>query len=344
MKKFRILLLPFSWIYGSILWLRNMAYNYGLFHSLRPEIKTITIGNIALGGTGKTPHIEYLLTVLFSKKVAVLSRGYGRTTSGTLEVKPDMSASETGDEPLQMARKFPKIPVIVDEKRKRGLAFIQKNYPDIDLVLLDDALQHRSIEAGMNVLLTTFDQPFYKDSYLPAGNLRDHKVRARNADIILVTKCPENMGNEERKEIESYFSKYAAAIYFDRIVYKSIKSLFSSETREFTTFKKVLLITGIAKSEYFVKAAESKFTIAAHFTYPDHHRFDEADLTRFRKFIGSFALGEIAVLTTEKDAMRLEEIIHRQNRPMIPVFYWEIGIDLGVDKRKFDNLISAYAN
>lgn len=344
MKIFRLLLLPFSWIYGSAVWLRNKAFDGHIFKSHRPDIKTITIGNIALGGTGKTPHIEYCLRLLRSKKVAVLSRGYGRQTRGTLRVRPGMSARECGDEPLQIARKFENTLVVVDEERVRGIAFICENYPNTELILLDDALQHRKIEAGLNLLLTTYESPFFADYYLPAGNLRDHKIRARDADAILVTKCPEKTEKARLAYLEKKLDNYCETVLFDRIIYRDIRPLHPGEKSKINDYKKVLLISGIAMPGPFVEAAGNKFEVMEHFNYPDHYAYTDRDAVRFRKFIGSFAPGEIAVLTTEKDAMRLHEIIPADANQSLPVFYWEIGIDAGNDQKRLDNLILNYAN
>lgn len=344
MKKLRVLLLPFSWLYGLILWMRNIAYNLGLFKTYHPTIKTIAIGNIALGGTGKTPHIEYIIRLLNTKRVAVLSRGYGRESEGTILVKPDMTAVISGDEPLQIARKFPETPVVVDHDRRRGIQFIQKTLPEVEIILLDDALQHRKITAGLNILLTTFQKPFYNDHYLPAGDLRDHKIRSKDSDLIIVTKCPEKVDVSKRIEIKGRLNKYSRDVVFDKISYKSIIPLDNSTIQPITSFEKILVVTGIASPFYFLKAVKSEFNVVAHFEYSDHYSFKAADLTRFRKFIGSFAPGKIAILTTEKDAMRLLNTKDKTDQVLLPIFYWEIELDPGEDKTKLDNFILDYAS
>lgn len=344
MKNLRLLLIPFSWLYGIILFIRNIAYNIGIFKSYHPEIKTIAIGNIALGGTGKTPHIEYLIRLLRTKKVAVLSRGYGRKSDNTVVVKPEMNASESGDEPLQIVRKFPETVVIADRDRRRGIQFIQKNFPEIEIILMDDVLQHRKIVAGKNILLTTFQKPFYKDHYLPAGDLRDHKIRAKDSDLIVVTKCPDNLDISKRIEIKSRLDKYSRDIVFDKVIYKNIIPLNSATLAPIESFEKVLVVTGIASPHYFLNAVKARFAVAAHFEYGDHYSFKAADWTRFRKFIGSFAPGKIAILTTEKDAMRLLNNKDKTGEELLPIFYWEIGIDPGEDKTKLENFILDYAS
>ncbi|NEN23498.1 tetraacyldisaccharide 4'-kinase [Cryomorpha ignava] len=343
MQKIRTLLLPFSFVYGWILWLRNALYNRGILKSVSPSIKTIAIGNISLGGTGKTPHIEYILTLLAHKNLAVLSRGYGRKSNGTLNVNAESSTLEAGDEPLQIARKFPNAKVVVDGNRLRGIAYIQKHYPETELILLDDALQHRKLKAGLNILLTTIDQPFTKDYYLPSGNLRDHKIRAKDADIIVVTKCPKNLHITQVEYLKSKLSKYSKKVIFDHINYKNISALTDGGVKSIKDYSKVFLITGIAKPDFFRKKAIAQFNVVKHFDFRDHYQFKEADVERFRNFIGSFAPGEIAALTTEKDAMRLLDFNKTSNQSQMPLFYWEIGIDFGDFKMDFDNLIIDYA-
>ncbi len=344
MKKLRVLLLPLSWLYGLILWLRNIAYNLGLFKTYHPDIKTIAIGNIALGGTGKTPHIEYIILLLKGKKVAVLSRGYGRESEGTILVRPYMTAILCGDEPLQIARKFPQTPVVVDHDRRRGIQFIQKTIPEVEIILLDDALQHRKIAAGLNIVLTTFQKPFYDDHYLPAGNLRDHKIRAKDANLIIVTKCPQKVDVSKRIEIKGRLNKYSREVVFDKVIYKSIIPIDNRTLHPITAFEKILVVTGIASPIYFLKAVKSEFNVTAHFEYSDHYSFKASDLARFRKFIGSFAPGKIAILTTEKDAMRLLNTKDKTDDEPLPIFYWEIGLDPDEDKTKLDNFILDYAS
>lgn len=342
MKIVRLILLPFSLVYGSILWLRNVFYNTGFLKSQSVKIKTICVGNISLGGTGKTPHIEYILHLLKNKKTAVLSRGYGRKTSGTFVVKPNSTAEEIGDEPLQIARKFTETLVVVDEDRLRGIAYIENNFPDIEIVLLDDAFQHRKIKAGLNILLTTFDLPFTKDFYLPTGNLRDHKIRAKQADIIVVTKSPEYLHERKLLILKQSLKKYAQHIFLDQILYKNIHSLF--DTKPIEEFSKVVLVTGIAKPQFFYKKACEKFEVVKHYKFRDHYQFTTSDLTMFKNFIGSFAPGEICILTTEKDAMRLLHLFsNSKTTPQFSIFYWEIGIKLNEYKSKFDHLILNYA-
>jgi tetraacyldisaccharide 4'-kinase len=309
-----------------------------------PNIKTIVVGNLALGGTGKTPHTDYILSLLESMKVAMLSRGYGRNTTGSQIVQMDSQASAVGDEPLELARKHDNKVVVVDENRRRGLEYIQRHYPSTELVVLDDALQHRQIVGGFNILLTTWYRPFYKDNYLPAGNLRDSRIRAADADLIIITKCPDQQDPIREAEIRRHLSYLKKPILFSRIAYGELKSVFGKSSFDASSMRKVLIVTGIAEPKIFVTAASSKFKVEAHFAYRDHHQFNEADLGRFRNFIGSFAPGQVAVLTTQKDAMRMLQFTNDPEWNSLPIFYWEIEVDFGKDKAQFDKMIKDYAN
>jgi tetraacyldisaccharide 4'-kinase len=343
MNRFRILLLPLSWLYGVVLWFRNILYKKGVLRSYPTEIKSIAIGNLALGGTGKTPHTSYIIDLLSNHKVAVLSRGYGRITKGTQRVYTYSKADMVGDEPLQLARKHPENTVVVDENRRRGIGYIANKYSETDLVVLDDALQHRQISAGLNILLTTWFKPFYSDYYLPAGNLRDAKIRARDADLVVVTKCPEHPDPKREKNIRNKLGYLGKPVFFSRIVYGEIVPLFKPAKMNVHALRSVLLITGIAHPGIFASAVSKKFKVEAHFQYRDHHQFTSSDLQRFRNFIGSFAPGHLAILTTEKDAMRLLQFADDAMWTELPIFYWEIGVDFGEGKEEFDLLITQYA-
>jgi len=199
MKSLRMLLLPFSWLYGMVVMLRNFLFDAGLLKSRTVNLPVICIGNLNTGGTGKTPHTEYLLSALSNYKTAVVSRGYGRNTSGIAEVLVDSQANDTGDEPLQIKRNFPTVPFIVSEKRNDGIDYLLKHHPNTEVILLDDAFQHRSVKAGMNLLLTQYNDLFTNDCLLPAGNLREPALSASRADVIIVTKCPSTITAEQKK-------------------------------------------------------------------------------------------------------------------------------------------------
>ncbi len=335
--------MPFSWIYGLVVWLRNVGYNSNVISSWSPPIKTIVIGNLSLGGTGKTPHAAYLLELLGPGKTAFLSRGYGRMSGDTIEVKTDMPASVSGDEPLLMAFKFPKARIVADAKRKRGLEYLS-HFPETDTVILDDALQHRKIKGGLNILLTTWQKPFFEDHYIPAGDLRDSRLRAKDADIMVVTKCPDPLPADRKDLFRKKLRQYNKPIFFSAISYNEIVPVNSPSPISFSQVKDVLLVTGIAKPAVYAEHVAKHFNIKEHFQYRDHHQFTHSDLQRFRNFIGSFAPGQIAILTTEKDAMRLKPFVQNTPFDTLPLFYWAISVNFGEDQNDFDKLIREYAN
>ncbi len=341
MNKLRILLFPFSLIYGLVVYLRNILYAKGWFKSHSPDVKTIIVGNLALGGTGKTPHLEYLLKVLSDKQVSVLSRGYGRTTTGNRKLSAESTVSEVGDEPIQMAQKFKGTSFWVDENRVHGIQKIMEDKPNTDVVLLDDALQHRQLKAGLNLLLTTFDQPFVSDLYLPAGNLRDHKIRAYDADAIIVTKCPKNVDKAKRAQLEKRLKKYCPNVFFDALSYREPSNLFEAQST-LTPGSKVLLVSAIAKPEIFEQKARSEYDVQDHFIYRDHYQFKASDIEKIRNFIGRFAPGEISVLTTEKDATRLKPVLNSSPFKISNVFEWGIEVEFLDGEIAFNELIKSY--
>ncbi len=341
MNKLRILLFPFSLIYGLVVYLRNMCYAKGWFKSYSPSVKTIVVGNLALGGTGKTPHLEYLLRKLNDKEVAVLSRGYGRTSTGNKKLDSNSTVADVGDEPLQMAEKFSKASFWVDEDRLNGIDQISIENPNTDVILLDDALQHRKLKAGINILLTTWDQPFVSDYYLPAGNLRDHRVRAYDADAIIVTKCPGVLNHEKRNRLEKRLKKYCQNVFFDTLSYSQPVELFEHQD-ELVPGSKVLLVSAIAKPEILEQKARSHYDVLDHFTYRDHYQFKASDIEKIRNFIGRFAPGEISVLTTEKDATRLKPVLESSPFEMPKVFQWGIEVKFLEGEVAFNDLIKSY--
>src|SRR5690554_875127 len=345
MRKFRWMTAPIALLYGSILYVRNFLYNKGVLKSHRPSMKTIVLGNLSLGGTGKTPMVEYLLRLIPHGKVAVLSRGYGRETTGTYTVQPTKStAREAGDEPLQIAGKFPEVPVVCDVDRLRGLEYIEKNFPETQIVILDDALQHRRLRGGLNILLTPFEKPFPRDHVLPWGELRDHPVRAHQADVFVVTKTPPSPDPNEKSRIQTDLDKYGKPVFFSTIRYGEMRKLFGTDRGDLVEGEGVIVVTGIAKPSYFLEEIRKKYAVVRHFSFPDHHAFTAGDLGLIRDFIGNFAGAIHAVITTEKDAVRLVEYRERWDDHLPPVYGWEIETDFGKRKSEFDQVILNYVD
>jgi len=314
MSVLRLLLLPFSWLYGAVLRIRHLLYDNGTLASTATKVPSIVIGNIALGGTGKTPHVELVLRTLLegngaasSGPVATLSRGYGRTGSGFHEVQTMDDGRLVGDEPLMVKRKFSGVRVFVGADRVAGMDAIQAQVPDVLAVVLDDAFQHRALKAGLNIVLTTWQRPWYKDHLLPAGNLRDLPFRARQADAVVVTKCPLLPTAEEQHSWRERLGLDAERpLFFSSIEYAPPHSLIDSTITVPTgAGTSALLFTGIADTMPLETHVAPLFEHVRHVPFADHHIFTPADQQRLARLFDTFATGEKTLLTTEKDAARL---------------------------------------
>lgn len=328
----RRLLFPFSIVYGFVTAIRNYMFDIGLLKSHTFDIPVIAVGNLRVGGTGKTPQIEYLIRLLQSHyKVATLSRGYKRKTTGFIIADSSATVQTIGDEPLQYFKKFANIVVAVDANRTNGIEQIIKQ-KKTEVILLDDAFQHRKVRAGLYILLTTFNDLYVDDWILPAGNLREGRGGAARANIIIVTKCPNNLSLEDRNRIikKLNVSKnqyvYFSFIEYDTCVISKEKSLpFASILNE-----EKIIIAGIAKPESFidyVKREDDQILI-----YDDHHDFSDAEIAE----ILAEANGR-KIITTEKDYVRLCGKI-----PAEMLFYLPIKSTFVANKENFDNTIINY--
>jgi len=316
MQVFKYLLLPLSWLYLLVTSFRNALYDKGLFKSYTFDVKVICVGNLSVGGTGKSPMIEYLIRQYQHQfEIAVLSRGYKRRTSGFLEVKSDMTADEVGDEPLQFKKKFNFVHVFVDADRKNGIEQIQKLYPKIQLILLDDAFQHRRVKADVNILLTTYDKPFYKDYVLPLGRLRESRRGKQRADVIILTKCPETLSEDEKSKIINKVNpKPNQSVLFSGITY-SDKVYSENQAFDFKNFDDFQLITGIANPKPLINYLKLNGKTFEHQNFPDHHRFTPQELDNLQNL-------NKPILTTEKDYTRLVDDIDKD------LFYLPIEVEL----------------
>ncbi|ARN78035.1 tetraacyldisaccharide 4'-kinase [Nonlabens spongiae] len=299
MRKLRLLLYPFAVLYDLITALRNFFFNVGLTKQYRPKVFTVAVGNLSTGGTGKTPMIEYLIRSITDKKVGVVSRGYGRSTRGYLEVETSHTPKEVGDEPLQIKTKFAdSIKVAVAEKRVLGIKNLSERY-DLDVILLDDAYQHRHVKAHKYILLTSYDRPYYQDFVLPAGDLRESAAGVTRADHIIVTKCPSNLSVGEQNKIRKKIKPRSyQTVDFAYIGYSNVLQGDEKLPLEGLKQKKVTLVTGIAKPQPLVDHL-SQFLEVDHLKFPDHHNFTDQDIEKIRKM--NF------IITTEKDYMRLKK-------------------------------------
>ena len=320
----RILLFP----YALTLRLRHLFYDKGWKKSSAPEVPSICVGNITAGGTGKTPHTEMILRTLLASdrwgysNIAVLSRGYKRSSKGFQKVPWDGSADLYGDEPVQIAKKFPVVTVAVDKDRVEGCRFLchpdeletdkkarrckDKNVPKADIIVLDDAFQHRALRPRVNIVLVDFNRPLYKDRLLPLGRLRDLPERIRKADIVIVTKCPSYMDEWERaKWREKLGLRREQHLFFTTIRYKPMEPVFEEADTRFMYAKRLTLFTGIAKDAALRNYLSDNYQIVKHFSFPDHHKYNRGDLRTIGRAIKACPIALLC--TTEKDAARIKD-------------------------------------
>ena len=346
----RIFLLPFSLLYGIITYIRNKFYDWRLIPSTRYEnIYVISVGNITVGGTGKTPFVEYLVrSFLPHHRVAILSRGYKRTTKGFMFVENDSAPSEAGDEPYQIKQKFPGIVVAVDADRVKGITKICETHPDIRIIILDDAFQYRKIRPNLSILLADYSRPLYHDGMLPGGRLREWPFFAKRADMMVITKSPAGISSEKQQNIVKRYARifpkdmfFAAIGYGDPMpVFQNAGSLSTDALKQYD----VLLLTGIANPKpletYIRQYAASVHSLK----YPDHHSFQEKDIANISKQWNAIQSTNKILITTEKDAVRLKQTELSETIAKY-CFYIPIEIDLlGSGKSAFEQkLMGAYA-
>lgn len=343
----RILLLPFSLVYGFITRIRNFLYDsHFLKATTFDDIKTICIGNLCAGGAGKTPHTEYILKLLGGEyKTASLSRGYGRKTSGYYEVLESSIPENCGDEPLQIKRKFAETFVAVNENRVKGVKKIKEQNENIDVIVLDDAFQHRPIKCGLTILLTEYDKPYYEDSMLPAGRLRESPRGYLRADMIIVTKTPEHATAIDLKRVMKEINpRPYQNMFFSYLRYGSLYNIFdktdtiNAPQRLFRY--KVLLVTGIANPHSILNFVKEYAEAVTHKKYPDHHNFTPAEIKEiiaaFTEMDGTHKI----IITTEKDAMRLSS--YAQQLKDLPIFVLPIEVDFKGKTEEFNEKIVSY--
>ncbi len=352
MKNLRILLYPVSVIYGLITSIRNFLYNTGILASVEFRIPIICVGNITVGGTGKTPHTEYLADLLRKDfRTAVLSRGYKRKSRGFRIVTPSLKVSETGDEPLQISCKYPDVLVAVDRNRVNGVRKIMQIQPDTDVIILDDAFQHRRITPGFSILLSDFERLIIRDHMLPYGNLRESISNMRRADIILVTKSPEDISPIQRrlivKEIDKapYQNLYFTSITYNRPVHLFPRSELTVAMPELSRLygTGIVLVTGIANPKPLKEILEKTAGEVIHLKYPDHYSYKEDDIKTINDTFERLTSPVRYIITTEKDAVRLKEFSNIAERVKSVMFYIPVGICfLNDDSNEFNNLIIEY--
>lgn len=310
-------------LYGTIIRIRNYLYDKRLFSSYQSDVFSINIGNLTVGGTGKTPHIEYLVRLLAdTSQVAILSRGYGRKTRGFGQATASSIATEIGDEPLQIYQKFGgQIPVFVCEKRAIGLQKIQSEHPQTQVILLDDAFQHRAVSLHLNILLTDYGRLFYHDFLLPVGLLREPRIGAHRADAVVVSKCPPDITPPTRQAICQKIQHYTKAnipIFFSTFAYGRPRPYGAGPLPPPTSF---WLLSGIAQPRLFESAAKQYFTVLGHSVFADHHEFKITDLQRTVA-----EANQATILTTEKDFVKIKPLLAGQSAIMQAFYYWPIEV------------------
>lgn len=328
MKLIRKILFPFVPIYYLITWLRNKLYDFGIKTSESYNFPVICVGNLSVGGTGKTPMIEYLINLLKADfKAATLSRGYKRKTKGFQLADNYASAESIGDEPFQFYNKFKDaILVAVDSDRRNGIKNLRNLEHKPKVILLDDAFQHRKVKAGFNILLTTYGNPYYSDFVLPTGNLREPKNGAKRANVIVITKCPNDLDASEKSNILSKIKPESYQhVFFSSIDYSN-EIMSSNSTKKINDLKGFTLVTGIANAKPLVDFLKSKSLKFEHLNFKDHYEFSQQDILELEK--------QELIVTTEKDFMRLKQYASLKDK----LFYLPIAVTI-TDEKKFNKLI-----
>jgi len=314
--KVRDWLLPLSWIYGCLVRLRNFCFDVGILKSHSFSVPIIAVGNITVGGTGKTPHVEYLIKLLKGRsKIAVLSRGYKRKSKGFIVADKDSTVRDIGDEPFQMKRKYPDTIVAVDKKRVHGIKILTEQNRSLDVILLDDAFQHRYVKPGINILLVDYHRLIIYDKLLPAGRLREPLSGKNRADIVIVTKCPTTLRPMDFRVITKAMDLFPYQhLYFTTLQYECLRHINNNSTRTFASLKPdehVLLLTGIASPQQIVEDLATLIpegeTLSKRLTsmaFPDHHDFKKKDVLRINETFAAMPSPK-CIITTEKDAARL---------------------------------------
>lgn len=343
MKLTRLLLLPFSWIYGSVVTVRNWAYDLGWFKQTSFNLPVIVVGNLDIGGAGKSPMTEYLIRLLKNNhKLATLSRGYGRKTTGYKLAECNADATEIGDEPAQFKRKFPDITVAVCESRVDGIQHLQTSH---DLILLDDAFQHRALKPGFSILLFEYSRVFNPYFLLPAGNLREGFSGRKRADVLVVSKCPSDLeANNFQKVLQRIRPSANQPVFFTAIQYGKLEDFHGGQVSAgIDSDTRVFLLTGIANPMPLLQHINQQTPHIIHHNYPDHHQFSLKNIAKLVREFQADSSDKKLILTTEKDAQRLRDQDVKEALLGLPIFIQPITIkflDHAADE--FDQIINNY--
>ncbi len=337
----QIILLPFAGLYKAVTNFRNHLYNIGYKNSVDFIPFVINVGNLSAGGTGKSPMIEYLVRLLQEKyPLAIVSRGYKRKTRGVRIAGDQDDATTLGDEPYQFFRKFNKDKVVVCVAEERILAVpeIMYHYPETEVILLDDAYQHRAIQRDLNILLTDFNKPFFQDRVLPVGRLREARKGAQRADLVIVTKCPDDLSALAQKEIITSVRKYAqpaTPVFFSAIRYLPPQSVFEENVMS----DKIILFTGIANSKPLETYVKQHYVLLQPITFTDHHAYTPQDIQQIQAAFSSYKEEGVSLLTTEKDMVKILQHNYRKLWEGFPLFYIPIEPFFIDNQTGFDTLV-----
>lgn len=343
MKILKLALYPFAILYGWIMRLRNFLYDQGIFKSTSFNIPVIGVGNLTVGGTGKTPHVEFLLRLLKTCKTATLSRGYKRKSKGFLLAEPTVSAELLGDEPYQYFLDFPETKVAVCEKRVVGIEKLTALFPKTEVIILDDAFQHRAVMPKLNLLITDFYRRFDTDFMLPTGLLREPRSGAKRADAVIVSKCPENITEAQKNDLQNGIRKYTKSntpVFFTTYKY-GLPVNFGLKK---SVTQNIILLTGIANAAPLLAyLKQENYSIIKHFAYPDHYNYKLADLEKIRASWqeNQTSSGVCSIITTRKDAVKLVQPEFAHILQKLPIFYIPIEVEFLENKAAFEALILA---
>ncbi len=341
--KIREWLLPVSWLYGLVVSIRNQMFEMGILKSRSFKVPVISVGNITVGGSGKTPHVEYLVKLLKDQlKVAVLSRGYKRKSRGYVLSGKDTEMDMIGDEPFQMKKKFPDVYVAVDKDRCHGIDRLTEDEEtkDTEVVLLDDAYQHRYVKPGVNILLVDYHRLIIYDKLLPAGRLREPKQEKNRANIVIVTKCPRDLRPMEYRVLTRSLNLYPyQKLFFTTLKYLDLKPMYQGETRKIDSLQQeehVLLLTGIASPKQMILDLEPYTKNITPLTFPDHHRFRKKDIRRINETFERMPEPKL-VITTEKDNARLFGVEGLSDDVRKSIYMLPVEIEFMLDQKEVFN-------
>jgi tetraacyldisaccharide 4'-kinase len=332
LKFLRLILFPITFLYGCIVFLHRILHRIGFLKTAQFNIKIINIGNLSIGGTGKSPHVEYIHQIVAPFcKTAIVSRGYKRKTSGVKILSTTSNAIDVGDEPLQFKLKFPTTPVVVAEKRAAGIQYLLQNSEGIKCILLDDAFQHWAIQASSQVLLSTFGEPFFNDYVVPSGNLREFRSGYKRADIIIITKCPAEISEAQKN---NYLKKIKPLshqkVFFSYFEYQNLY-LLADETKTMDlcnlSDKEILVVTAIADTKYLEQSVNIITKTAGYLRFSDHHYFSATDM----KTIKSKGTNRL-IITTQKDATRMIEHLDYIRIQQLDIYVLPIEVKIAFEE------------